>query len=214
LQNEDWNFTRKNLRPQFYKKNEISYQYNDETSFFGRNEFLHFDSKNITATNVNIAQVSLRENGYHTHLYPAIFRAALPYTYAPDINGNFHIQNIHAYDQETESDYTWVHFALDTQSVEFSDKIYVYGGFNNYALHEENALKFNKNTQQFETAIQLKQGFYNYTFATKEKDQVTTRFIEGSFFETENTYTVIAYYHPFATRTYRVIGMAKINSNL
>jgi hypothetical protein len=212
LQNNDWNFIKKDLRPQFYKKNEIAYQYNEETSFYGRNEFLNFDSKNITGTNVNIAGIGIRENGYHTYLYPTIPRAAIPYTYFPDINGAFVVRTLNGVDAATESDYTWVHFSLDTQSKNPKEKIYVYGAFNNYAMEEENMLRLNEDSQMLETTLQLKQGFYNYTFATLEKNHASTRLVEGSFFETENDYTVLVYYKPFGARISEIIGVAKINS--
>ena len=56
--------------------------------------------------------------------------------------------------------------------------------------------------------IQLKQGFYNYTFATVDDNQlVDTNQINGTFFQTENQYTVIVYYKPFGGLYDRVIGI-------
>ena len=52
------------------------------------------------------------------------------------------------------------------------------------------------------------QGFYNYTFATVDKfNKVDTNAINGTFFETENQYTVITYFKPLGGLYDRVIGI-------
>jgi len=67
---------------------------------------------------------------------------------------------------------------------------------------------FNPNTNTYNASILLKQGFYNYTYATIGADGlVNTHQINGSFFETENQYTVITYYKPFGSLYDRVIGV-------
>jgi hypothetical protein len=54
----------------------------------------------------------------------------------------------------------------------------------------------------------LKQGFYNYSFATVGEDnKVDLRTINGSFYETENQYTVLVYYKSFGDVYERVIGV-------
>lgn len=214
IKNLDWNLTKKDIKPQYFKKNEITYNYNDETSFYGDNEFLNFDTKNFNGSNVNITRTVLEDDYYNTYLYPNTIRNYLPYTYYPDINGGYTIRTLNGNEDKTESEYTNVHFYLDaTSGLKENENIYVYGAFNNYAFTEENRLKYNRKTNYLETSMLFKQGFYNYTYVTKkEKEPVNTFSLEGSFQETENNYTILAYYHPFGTRIGKIVGMASINS--
>lgn len=214
LQNNDWNLIKSDLKPQYYKKNEIIYNYNNETSFAAGNEFLNFDTKSLNGTNVNILQNSIENHYYETYLYPNNTRNFLPYTYYPDINGGFVVRTLNAVDPYLAAEYTNVHFYLQpTKKLKDNASIYVYGAFNNYAFNENNRLLFNKKTNSLETELLFKQGFYNYTYVIKKEDKkvdITT--VDGSFQETENNYTILIYYHPFGARTGKIIGATTINS--
>lgn len=214
IQNNDWNITKNNIKPQYYRKNEIIYNYNTETSFKGGNEYLNFDTKNFNGSNANIMKTVLEDHYYHTYLYPTTVRNYLPYTYFPDINGGFIVRTLNGNEDATESEYTDVHFYLEaTNELKNNENIYVYGAFNNYAFTEENRLKYNSQLNYLETTMLFKQGFYNYTYVVKnENEHLDIGSIEGSFQETENNYTILAYYHPFGTRAGKIIGMATLNS--
>ena len=59
----------------------------------------------------------------------------------------------------------------------------------------------------------IKQGFYNYTYVLVNKEgQINNHKIEGSFFQTENDYTVIVYYRKFGDRYDQVIGLGTASS--
>lgn len=214
LQNNDWNIVRNNIQPQFFKKNEMIYNYNAETSFYGNNEYLNFDTKNFNGSNVNITRTIVEDHFYQTYLYPNTTRYYLPYTYYPDINGGFVIRTLNGVESNTQGEYTNVHFSLKSmQNIEKNEAIYIYGAFNNYALTEENRLKLNKKSGYFETEILFKQGFYNYTHALYKSDQsIDLKTIDGTFQETENNYTILVHYKPFGERVGRIIGSATINS--
>ena len=214
IQNNDWNLIKYDIVPQYYKKNEIVYNYNIETSFPGGNEYLNFDTKNFNGTNVNIARTVLEDHYYQTYLYPNILRKFLPYTYYPDINGGFVVRTLNGYESTLDSEYTNIHFFLKAnEQLIKNENIYVYGAFNNYAFTEENRLVYNKKTNHLETDILFKQGFYNYTYVIKEEDKdVNIEAIEGSFQETENNYTILVHYKPFGERIGRIVGATTINS--
>ncbi|MEI6864533.1 DUF5103 domain-containing protein [Flavicella sp.] len=214
LQNNDWNLTKLDIKPQYYKKNEIVYNYNAETSYFGSNEFLNFDTKNFNATNVNIVKSVIEDHYYQTYLYPNQPRNYLPYTYYPDINGGFVIRTLNGTESTVESEYTNVRFHLKaTKNLEKNESIYIYGAFNNYAFTEQNRLKLNKKTNYLETEMLFKQGFYNYIHVIKDKDkELDTITVDGSYQETENNYTILVYYQPFGERIQKIVGYSIINS--
>jgi len=213
IKNTDFSTQIINLKPQFIRGEQLLYKYDKETAFWGGNEFLYFDTKEIRLTNLNIALIRTGEHLYHTYLYEDKFRNFDPYTYYPDVNGNFVIRNINSEDSTTEADYSWVHFSLDSYEPIIDKDVYIYGNFNNYQLTEDNKMYYNVEKGKYEASLLLKQGFYNYSYVTiDENDEVNTHEISGSFDETENEYMVLVYYSKFGSYYDRVIGVGKGNS--
>lgn len=212
FQNMDWNRAIKNIKPQFIRNNQLLYKYGELTLFYGGNEFLFFDTKNFRVSNNNIRRSVLKDGIYHTRLYVDQSRANKPYTYYPDIDGNFVIRSLNTENPDTESEYTKVHFFLDDLNQE-KNPIYVYGAFNNWQLTDENLMHYNKTTKLYETSILFKQGFYNYEYVTLEKNNtVNIIAVNGSFFQTENKYQVLVYYSKFGSRYDEVIGFGEGDS--
>jgi hypothetical protein len=207
FQNNNWNTAITNIEPLFIRPNQLIFNYTNGTNFFGGNEFLFFDNKYIRNTNVNIAKTT-REDIFHNYLYTDIDRSVKPYTYYPDINGNFLIRTLDAENEDTEADYAMMHFSLELNEPLRNKDVYIYGAFNNYEISEENKMTYNSDENIYQASILLKQGFYNYTYVTVDKNnKVNLNEINGSFFQTENEYTVITYYKPFGALFYRVIGV-------
>ena len=206
LQNNNWETAITNLKPQFYRKKQLEYKYVKASNFWGGNEFLNFDTKAIRTPTLNIARV-IQKNIYHHYLYPQEARAKKPYTYNPDINGQFVIRTLEGNNPDTEADYVSLHFALETAKIS-DKKVYVYGAFNNYAISETNQMTYDEVAGMYTTTIILKQGFYNYSFVTKNRDAVLdVHEISGTHYQTENEYQVLVYYKPFGTYYDSVIGI-------
>jgi len=213
LQNNNWQTAIIGLKPQFYRRNQLLYKYNKETSFWAGNEFLHFDSKDIRHTTLNIANVVLGNELYHTHLYINEGRIGLPYTLFPDINGNFIIRTLNGINNHTDADYSWVHFSLKSSENLTDKNIYVQGNFNNWQLTNTNKLYYNKDSGLYEATLLIKQGFYNYQYVTQTKNgKISNHEIDGSHHQTENDYTVLVYYKKFGSRYTQVIGVGFGNS--
>jgi len=213
LQNNNWQTAISGLKPQFFRGTQLLYKYNKETSFWAGNEFLYFDSKTIRNSTLNIAKVELGKELYNTYLYTNEERIDKPYTLFPDINGNFIVRTLQGENPNTDADYSWVHFSLSCLENLEGKEIYVHGKFNNWQLNDLNKLKYNTSTVLYECEILLKQGFYNYQYVTKNKQGVISNYdIDGSFYETENDYTVLIYYKKFGSRYTEVIGVGYGNS--
>jgi hypothetical protein len=101
------------LKPQFIRGEQLLYKYDKETAFWGGNEFLNFDTKDLLMTNMNVASVVSGKDLYESILYTDIPRAFDTYTYYPDANGNFVIRKARADNSDIEADYSWVNFTLD-----------------------------------------------------------------------------------------------------
>ena len=213
LQNNNWQTAISGLKPQFYRGTQLLYKYNKETSFWGGNEFLYFDSKDIRSSTLNIANVELGNELYNTYLYTNEERINMPYTLFPDVNGNFIVRSILGQNSNTDADYSWIYFSLKTTKKLEGKEIYISGDFNNWHLNETNKLNYNIETGLYEATLLLKQGFYNYQYLTKTKNGTLSNYdIDGSHYQTENEYTVLVYYAKFGSRYTQVIGVGFGNS--
>jgi len=212
IQNNDLKQSITNLAPQYTMADALVYKYDQESSFWGGNEFLSFDSKDIRASNVSTRSIELKDI-YHNHLYTNLVRANRRYTYNPDINGNFVIRNLDAQNNDVEADYVWMHFYLQCYEPLDGGEIHIYGNFNNYTLDDSTRLEYDKEKAIFYTKRLFKQGFYNYKYVLIRADgTIDPGFISGNFDETENEYTVIPYYRAPGARYDRVIGKGTNNS--
>ena len=192
--------------------NELIYRYTTESSFWAGNEYLFFENKDVRAANVGVQFIDLQDI-YHNYLFVNDSRANRPYTYNPDINGNFVINAIDRENDAIEADYTMMHFALQYPELTDGSSIYVYGNFNNYALDTENKMTFNAESGLYETAFKLKQGFYNYKYVLVDsKGNLNEGAISGNFYQTENNYKVLVYYRDLGARYDRLIGIGEGSS--
>jgi hypothetical protein len=208
MQNGKFDNAITNIKPQFTIGNDLIYKYDAETQFWGGNEFLFFENKDIRAANNNIATVDSKGGLYNAHLYTSEARANKPYTYYPDINGNFIVKNIGAENNEIEADYSWIFFSLSAPNYYGKKSIYVNGMFNNFALGEQNRMDYNAEKGTYEKAIMIKQGFTNFQYVVADSSGKVDEenAIDGNYHVTENNYFALVYYRENNQRYDRIIG--------
>ena len=212
VQNNNLKTVISSIKPQYTVGNQLIYKYDNETSFWGGNEYFYFENKDIRAANTGIQYIDLQDL-YHNYLYTNIQRANNPYTYNPDINGNYVILNIDADDPSIEADYVWVHFSLLANEALQGKNIHVYGNFNNYTTDESTKMTYNPDNNVYQNTMLLKQGFYNYKFVVVNNDKsINEGFVSGNFYQTENNYKVLVYYRDLGARYDKIIGFGEGSS--
>ena len=212
IQNNNLNTAISNLKPQYTIGNELIYKYNTEASFWGGNEYLFFENKNVRGANIGVQFIDL-EDIYHSYLFADIIRADRPYTYNPDINGNFLITALDTDIVSIEADYTVIHFSLQYPEMLDSNSIHVYGNFNGFAINDSTKLNYNSNSGFYETTLTLKQGFYNYKYVlVDDKGNLNEGAISGNYDQTENNYKVLVYYRELGGRYDKIIGLGEASS--
>lgn len=198
-----------NIKPQYTIGNDLIYKYDVETQFWAGSEYLYFENKNILAANNSIGRVTSEGGLYNSFLYINNARANTPYTFWPDINGNFLVNSLNRENPEIEADYAWVYFSLSAPAFYENKDIYVSGMFNNYEFTAENKMDYNSKKGLYEKAIMIKQGFTNYKYnvvdAAGKIDEKNA--IDGNFFQTENNYFALVYYRENGQRYDRIIGL-------
>lgn len=212
LQNYQWETALYDVAPQYTIGTELVYKYDQETSFYGGNEFLNFDTSDLRAPTSQISRIEVDEL-YNHYLFANNYRADRPYSYYPDINGDFVVRTLQGEDNSREAEYTKVHFSLPYDERLALDEVYVFGKYNNYALSDENKMTYNENNGMMEATIKLKQGFYNYKFVVKREDgtlEINT--VCGNFHFTENNYLILVYYRNFGDLYDSIIGVGSANS--
>ncbi len=203
-----------NLKPLFVRDNQLSYDLSRENVFPGGNEFRNFDVKNLRINGLGVTNIEYAKPFYHVTLRTDVIRRDENYRFENDLNGHFLVRNDRVTDSDLESDYVQVHFSLETKEPLLGGDIYVFGGLSDWQCLPANKMKWNYELKLYESALTLKQGFYDYQYVYVEKggNLINNSLLEGSHVETENDYQIFVYYHGFSSRYDRLIGYRTINS--
>lgn len=201
-----------NIPPQYSLGNQLMYRYDQQTAFWAGNEYLKFDSKDLRAPTVNIARVEVNDL-YHHYLFTDRSRVSEPYTYDPDINGQFVIRTLQGDNPDIESEYIWTHFSLLNYDPLEDREIHLYGAFNNFIQDDSTLMTYNPDSGLYENAGLFKQGYYDYRYVLVNKDEtILPGYISGNFWKTENEYQVLVYFRDLGARYDQIIGMGNASS--
>lgn len=212
IQNNNLNTAISGLKPLYTLGNQLIYKYDTETSFWAGNEYLFIDTKDLRVATLGTQSIALKEL-YNNYLFTDIVRSERPYTYNPDINGNYLITALDREDPNIEADYAWVHFSLQMEELFGDSDLYIYGNFNNYSINDSTKMYYDNKSNTYKASILLKQGFYNYKYILFDsKNGLNEGFISGNFYQTENDYKVLVYYRDLGARYDRIIGIGIANS--
>ncbi|MCH2489503.1 MAG: DUF5103 domain-containing protein [Flavobacteriales bacterium] len=212
LQNSNLKTAITDLKPQYTLGNELIYRYDQEASFWGGNEFLAFDNKDVRAANNNIRRVVLNDL-YENYLFTDPARFNRPYTYNPDINGNFVVRNIDVQDANIEAEYVRMHFNLQYFEDLGDRELHIYGNFNNWSIDGSTYMRYDEASGTYRNDRLFKQGFYNYKYVLVDRDgSIDEGAVGGNFWQTENDYTVLVYFRDLGARFDRIVGIGKANS--
>ena len=212
LQNSNLKTGITDLVPQYTMGNELIYKYDKEASFNGGNEFLAFDNKDVRAAANGVRSVALTDV-YENYLFTNAPRKDRPYTYNPDINGNFVVRNVDAQNHNIEAEYVRMHFNLQYYDDLADKELHIYGNFNNWTIDGSTYMEYDPQSDTFSNTRLFKQGFYNYKYVVVNRDgTIDGGAVSGDFWQTENDYTVIVYFRELGARYDRIIGTGAANS--
>lgn len=201
-----------NTKPSFVKSGSLVYNDINSNHFWGGNEFRKFDTRSFRYKAEHVADI-YRDSTQNVILTIDLPNGTAKYSNQYDENGNFYIRNTDGRNNFTDSDYAYMLFTLAATPPTPKGNVYVVGKFNDYALTAENKLTFESSRSRFYGNIKLKQGLYDFKYVwIDEQGKFDDTVFEGSFFETENSYQVLAYYRKPGSRYDDLAGFANINS--
>ncbi|MEY3835303.1 MAG: hypothetical protein RI989_731 [Bacteroidota bacterium] len=193
LQNGRWKDGRMNFQPTYIQPNNILvYDFsNGENEFPGGGEWEAFETKDLRVNGYNVQSNIILENENHIYLYPSQNEMNLAYTSRADLNGASLIASDMYEDDDLTSDYTYVHFELN--SSELPNRVFLECGndWNAPVLCE-----YSEVNKAYQATMYLKQGVYNYRFRIEPlTNNEEVKFAEGNHSSTENNYQLLVYYY-------------------
>ena len=96
---------------------------------------------------------------------------------------------------------------------QLNEDVYVYGEFTDWRLLPEYKMWYNKSRSRYELDAQLKQGRYEYKYAsTNAEGKADDTMIEGSHSQTENEYLVLVYHKNIQFKYDELVGSRVIKT--
>ncbi|MDQ3192690.1 MAG: DUF5103 domain-containing protein [Bacteroidota bacterium] len=214
LQNNRWDNANTTLKPLFIKESELVYNYDSENLFYGGNEFRNFDIKTIRFKTENVRDITYEDGKNNVFLKEDRVLSTNRYSTLPDINGKYVIRIQEGWDSDLEADYAYVHFNLKYPTPLVDGNLYIFGAISDWNFHNDYKLKYDPESLSYHTTLYLKQGYYNYSYSFLEDGTNTgnSYLIDGSYFETENDYSIFVYHREPSTNYHKIIGYRQFNS--
>ncbi len=194
-------------KPLYIAPGRYDYTYADRIIFPGGNEFRNFDMKSLKYLSENISSIDFINPYYHVYLKPDESRGHTPYFFSNDLNGAYYIDREKADQKHQEADYAYVHFKFKHPIVFDGEAIYVFGMLSDWSLSEYNRMIYNPESGFYEITMLLKQGWYDYIYVLKNfNNETDAASLEGSHYQTGNTYSIFIYHRDTMKYYDRLIG--------
>ncbi|MDD3009984.1 MAG: DUF5103 domain-containing protein [Bacteroidales bacterium] len=200
--------------PYMIRNNTMHFDQEGMYIFKGHNEFRFLDLKSLRYLPQKVAEISVSEGTYYVEVNDREPGKFLSYQYREDINGKYLILSEDARDSDMESEYMNIQLYLPYDKPIAGASLYVTGSFCNWQYLEQNKAIYSPRRGGYLVDLFFKQGYYNYTWAAVELGNLPAdaTFIDGSFADVQNLYTVRIYYKNPGDYHYRLIGRQVFNS--
>lgn len=199
-----------NLLPTFINGTKLSYQNNKSLIFEGGNEYHSFDISSVYSASRGVDAIKYIQPHYEVFLTQDKVQTGKTYMSEFDANGKFVINYQESVDNtDTEGDYMYVHFVLPLKSPFFDGQLYLGGDFNYNLINEGSRINYDFNAGMYYYKALLKQGGYNYQywFVPKGSTKANIEKVEGSYWQTNNEYSVFVYFRPVGVRYDKLVGV-------
>lgn len=215
LQNFRWDNALGNVQPTFVRGNSL--EYNNESNFVfpGGKEWRWLDLRSLRLLSERVDSANNKKNAIDIYVKPDIDRNAQKYVYFQDLNGLYLTTTFETINPYWQGDYatTYFNFITPTQTAYEGKDLYLIGDMTDYQLTADHKMIFNETKGWYEGTQFLKQGYYSYGYKLVNKNnpqQMTD--LEGNYWETENSYTILIYYKSFTDQCDQLIGISKIST--
>jgi len=202
----------RDIKPTYLSDSKLSYINNKDLIFDGGCDYHRFDISGVYAAGAGVATIRYNQPHYDAFLYDDKIQANKAYVQEMDVNGKYVINLQSSDNDDVEADYMYVNFSLPTNEPFFDGQLYLGGEFNFNLMNDANRLKYDGKEGKYYQSILLKQGGYNYQywFVPKGERKATSRRVDGSYWQTQNEYTIYVYQRAWGERYDKLIGVKDI----
>ncbi len=234
LQNGRWDNAVHNIQPRTITGTVMEYDFQDGLVFEAGKEFRNMDISSMKFRSENVKDILEYKTGITTILFEDEARAYKNYIWNRDLNGMFvpfnrdydhkvipldslestiNLANRYNYrEQNRSTEYTEVHLTLNMPQID--REVYVVGGMTDWKFLPEYRMIYDERLDAYVGKFYLKQGYYNYEYAVADaKGLPDFALLEGSWYATENNYTIITYFRPRGGQYDQLVGVHTFNSN-
>ena len=218
LQNFRWDNAVMSAQPTFMKQD--IYEYNGEKDFVfpAGKEYRWIDLRSFRFLSDRIKSANREVTPVEIQVAPDGPRINQQYIWYEDLNGFYQIAGTDVSNPFQQGDYARVNFLyVPPNNQPYAGKdLYIMGQMTGYDYNDSTKLRFDQTLGVYEASLLMKQGYYTYTFGTKEANDrnapISVANTDGNYWETENNYTILVYYRSFSDRSDQLVGTYTINS--
>ena len=199
-----------NVRPNYTITTGLTWEHNKSLIFEAGNEYRKFEVLDPSHPTMGLAYITWDEEGRHFHAFPFQAEPRRSYIYDVDADGSSVVRNSDNTEIDYTSDYVMVHYKMKTWRQYTDASIRIDG---RWTVEEPDTyvMTYDDSDNSYNAVVMQKLGYYNYQLLMADYDG-TTHLLpeEGSFYQTENTYTALVYFKGTAERSWRLVGMKSV----
>lgn len=214
LQNFRWDNALYDLQPNFVRGEDLVFDFQDKIVFEAGKEFRFLDIRSFRYPSNNVATIEVLNTGVDITLLKDKKRVNQAYLEYNDLNGQYFIENQDIGDNDLAGDYAQVLFSLSSAGEYEEGEVYVFGALSEWQLKPQFRMVYNERVNAYVADIPLKQGYYDYYYAVTQPGSQRPEIeeMEGNWYETENSYTILVYFRPFGERYDRLVAAPVFSS--
>ena len=220
LQNGRRDNAAQKLQPSFIRGSLLEYNAEQDCLFPAGKEYRWLDLRSLRFESDRIERIARTSIPVLVYAKTDAIRTSLRYLWYRDFNGFSDISTTESVNPWWQSDYAEVEFSLATNNQQPlpNQQVYLMGELSGNQISDSSLMEFDERKGVYYKRLLLKQGYYSYTYVTKDKKQqqaiANPALTEGNYWETENNYTILVYYRPFGGRHDELVGLRQLSSLL
>lgn len=215
LQNNRWDNAQGNFPPTFIRGNTLEYNNENDYFFAGGKEWRWLDLRSFSLQSERVERAEYSKNATKIFVKPDIDRSSQQYVYYRDLNGLYQVTTYESINPYWQGDFATVQFSyLSPNRLPYPDKdLYLIGQLTDYKINQTSKMQFNSEKGIYEGSQFLKQGYYSYGYLLVDKKDPSKKLeMDGNYWETENSYTILVYYKSFTDQADQLIGIGKLGT--
>ena len=217
LQNNRWDNALQLSNPTFMRQELLQYVSEGEMLMPAVKEWRWVNLRSFRLLGDRVGYQRNSDSGFALFVQEEHPRLANQYFFFTDINGMWVNETIENVSPLWNADYASVSFRFRPPGDKpyTGQELYVFGEMTGYGMNRAARMAFDPEEGVYRTTLRLKQGYYNYYYATRAiggNGPFLTDLTENNSWETENRYTVLLYYRELGGRYDQLLGITQLDS--